>query len=928
MKLMQIPRREAKQTLGFLSKCIRNCNTCTHIDSNCEIVSCATRHRYGGLTDGRILTCTSRGVVYCLTCDNCNIQYVGMTTRSINERAREHIREINNKNSPKDTFLYEHFRSETNSHKSLKIQILYQTDITNAEQLKADLLEKETLWIRTLNTAYPYGLNDSLKGYGNISEMNNPLINKHQPYFTIPVNRRKRSHGKRHRKNYNSNNITNKTEESIKYIETFQNDIHKCYIFMRSLPKAIHKALLEMAMRKQFINKSTLLILGFEAKTFNKGKEPKTANPYRWKIPFINKGIEAIRIETIMKDKRLNNLLPAPIPRPISITYTYNFPNRTKLCNYNKELKTLTTERLKEIINKDCACKDYPTYVNKHYKHVLTGDLNIIKNDQLKKIFQRGASYRLCTKTDWKLNDEVIEEAISNLIEWFVTHSKKNPTSYDEYKNRFLQLYKSRKKHYNNSSVINDNANTIPLKELKHLHNDFIITVVDKASNNLVLVCKKLYMLTICKELGIDTETWTAQGNEIYKPTSETREELLTQHLALNKRYTKIRDDNESKLPIIYPIPKLHKNPYKFRFIAAAVTSSMKPTSILLDRILKHMKQHMENYTRRVLKTTGINAWYTIKSTKEFIQKIQENRHGRKCKILSGDFTSMFTALKQTTILKALYNLTEHCFKNAMNYSNSQFLTLGHNYNSFTKTRAENLPSFDKYEIMEIIEAQVTNSYVTFADYTFKQIQGTSMGSNASCSIADCVLIWHEYIYLTKICDKGIARKLNMSFRYVDDFITFADMEDTLILEHLKKMYPAELILEKTNDSETTTNFLDTSIRIVNNEIDTHVYNKTDDFPFKVIKYCSSGSMVHSSLGYKVFYGELFRFARICSCRNSFENKVRETFEDFQNNQYSTIKLTLKIFQFCTQNVNLAAKFNLHTDKEMMAFTCRLNQTS
>lgn len=40
------------------------------------------------------------------------------------------------------------------------------------------LLHKELFWIKLLNTAFPFGLNDNIKGYGNISEINNPLIYK------------------------------------------------------------------------------------------------------------------------------------------------------------------------------------------------------------------------------------------------------------------------------------------------------------------------------------------------------------------------------------------------------------------------------------------------------------------------------------------------------------------------------------------------------------------------------------------------------------------------------------------------------------------------------------------------------------------------------------------------------------------------------
>ena len=40
--------------------------------------------------------CKTRNVVYCITCEKCKLQYIGQTTRSLDERVREHIGYIRN----------------------------------------------------------------------------------------------------------------------------------------------------------------------------------------------------------------------------------------------------------------------------------------------------------------------------------------------------------------------------------------------------------------------------------------------------------------------------------------------------------------------------------------------------------------------------------------------------------------------------------------------------------------------------------------------------------------------------------------------------------------------------------------------------------------------------------------------------------------
>ena len=55
------------------------------------------------------------------------------------------------------------------------------------------------------------------------------------------------------------------------------------------------------------------------------------------------------------------------------------------------------------------------------------------------------------------------------------------------------------------------------IKCLSSLHDKYVIVPVDKASNNIVFVCKSYYCECLINELGIDHNT---SGNTTYKPTS------------------------------------------------------------------------------------------------------------------------------------------------------------------------------------------------------------------------------------------------------------------------------------------------------------------------------------------------------------------------------------------------------------------------
>jgi hypothetical protein len=50
---------------------------------------------------------------------------------------------------------------------------------------------------------------------------------------------------------------------------------------------------------------------------------------------------------------------------------------------------------------------------------------------------------------------------------------------------------------------------------------------------------------------------------------------------------------NEFELPYFYWVPKLHKNPYKHRYIAGSSKFATKPLSLLLTNILTAVKEKL-----------------------------------------------------------------------------------------------------------------------------------------------------------------------------------------------------------------------------------------------------------------------------------------------------------------------------------------------
>ena len=126
-------------------------------------------------------------------------------------------------------------------------------------------------------------------------------------------------------------------------------------------------------------------------------------------------------------------------------------------------------------------------------------------------------------------------------------------------------------------------------KHLSLLHDKYVIVSADKASNNIVCVCKSHYIDCLIKELGIDNSL----GNPTYTPTTLTKKEILDNHQSVLCSFGISTKDEELDLPSLYWIPKFHKCPFKQRYIAGSAKCSTKHLSKLLTCIISVIKEEL-----------------------------------------------------------------------------------------------------------------------------------------------------------------------------------------------------------------------------------------------------------------------------------------------------------------------------------------------
>ena len=75
-------------------------------------------------------------------------------------------------------------------------------------------------------------------------------------------------------------------------------------------------------------------------------------------------------------------------------------------------------------------------------------------------------------------------------------------------------------------------------------------------------------------------------------------------------------------LPSFYWLPKLHKQPYGSRFIAASYRCTTKPLSKLLTGCLSMVLKHFRQYCNGIYCKTGVNCFWVIDNSQQVLSTL------------------------------------------------------------------------------------------------------------------------------------------------------------------------------------------------------------------------------------------------------------------------------------------------------------------
>ena len=233
-------------------------------------------------------------------------------------------------------------------------------------------------------------------------------------------------------------------------------------------------------------------------------------------------------------------------------------------------------------------------------------------------------------------------------------------------------------------------------------------------------------------------------------------------------------NDKSDSLPCLYWKPKLHKSPYKQRYIAGSSTCSTKDLSITLTKVLSDVKEGQQRYCETVYSRSNINHMWILKNSKDLLDNLKSRSLSKINSIKTFDFSTLYTTLPHSKLKSRLISLIKNSFayKKGQNY---KYIVLAYTSTYFTNNKPkDNTRYYTEEQVISMLEFLIDNIFVEFGGKIFQQTIGIPMGTNCAPLLADLFLYSYETEFLQNLIrDKKKSKRLDLSISPIDILMMF-----------------------------------------------------------------------------------------------------------------------------------------------------------
>ena len=826
---------------------------------------------------GEHLSCHSQNIIYLLTCLSCGIQYVGETVCPFHIRNNIHRTEPN---------MHFEFHCDTSCRYSFSYQIIeklpgngYNRDGSINEEMRKIRKDKEDVWIKKMRVIFPYGLCEKARGKENDCCVTHDAVGRSYAGFPIP---RKGIRPIRSRENRNVKESIVTCDDFFSTLETLlSTNLSNSFNQIRiSLDKTKKKVLKEIAYhvleRSQYIfhperEQWYLYILDIiDTKLYksidinNKKKSPENICT----MTFANKGMEHINISAIMNLPEIVQSLPELLQDEMKlpkIVMKLDKPIRNKIMNYESTVRSIHHTNDEDVSFTlcsetntpfPCSCSD-STFCDPNHGHIVTGDLRIVENSKLRKLLSKGPNYRENKTINYSKCNKEINQGLDLCASNLASKYKIPLSSFENWLSSIkrkvadkVRQLKSTKVPQQTKPVLRD-ENVV--RYLADFHKKYVLVPIDKASNNIAIICKQFYVMRLLTEVGL-------LGNPVptYQLSNTNKIDIINNNMELCERYGLKLTDQQKTLPIMYWTPKMHYTPSRARFIVSSAKCSTKPLSRIISNTFKCFCNQIRSFHNKSKFYKNYNRFWVINNTKRFIDKLNIiNTRKRAKEISTFDFSTLYTKLPHGDLIRVLNSIIDFVFEGGtrkyLGFSESS---------TFWMRKPKGKQYFSKTKLKALVKHLITNTFFEVGNHLLRQSIGIPMGIDPAPFWANLYLYFYEHEFVTKLisADKYRARKFLHVFRYIDDQCNLNDSNE--FSKSHSEIYPPELQLKCEHQGNHAT-FLDLDISIVDNTFVYKLFDKRDNFPFTIVRMPDLGGNIPSY----VFYGSIMsEFLRIARC--------------------------------------------------------------
>ena len=898
-----------------------------------EIISNVTHRKYYTINrTGENLNCHSQNIIYLCTCLSCNVQYVGETVQQFNLRNNGH-------RTAKEGCEHEirHCKEACDGY-NFEYQILEKlpgNGYTSSGEKDLDMLKirkaREDEWIKRLRTIYPYGLNESASDKETDSSVLHPAVGKLYP----PLPRSSRSVRSRGNRNNHSSNLSS-AEFFQSVDDLIQNDLHNSFFEIRKILDLTKKKVLkEIAF--QIMERDTFTYYENRFQIYHyildiidtkllkdeppvqKRKAPKNVISIR----FVNKGLDDIHISKIFRSPEVVSLLPEALQGEDDIpacTMKLDPPIRSKILNYRETVSSLKIQVdedvsfVENLPSCDCANSEF---CDPHHKHIVSGDLRIISNTKLRKLFSKGPNYREPKMRNYRKCKQSIESSLISSVDSLAGKYNLSVESFAAWKNKILEFVDRRVNILNKKKTLSATKPVLQDEDvqasLSELHSRFVVVPIDKAANNVAIICKRFYIQKLLGEVGVP-----GNASPTYELSQKDPDDVINNNSLLCEKFGLPLEERMQTLPFMYWMPKMHYSPPRARFIIASSTCSTKPLSKVASSIFKHIFNQVRNFHKKSTFYKNYNRFWVIENSSPVIEKLSRINAKKNAKDISTyDFSTLYTTLPHEDLIKNLNEIVDFAFEggNKKKDGNRKYITVT-KFSTFWSRKKKGNNSFTKSQIKLLVTHLIKETYFQIGNLLFKQCIGIPMGIDPAPFWANLHLYKYEYdfIKLLMSTDKGRAMKFRNASRFIDDEKNLNDGGEFGRSYH--QIYPSYLQL-KCEHQGTHATFMDLEINVCDGIFVYKLYDKRDGFPFFIVRMPDLNGNIPSHVFYGSVMSEFLRIGRCTLLYSDFLKSASGLFKRMTNQGGSKEQLLKQISKAITRHPAPFSKFSKNA-KEIM----------